>query len=113
MLSEAEGRSVLKRLFEARGYQIREDFPFREENVAFNADGWDPDARVGYEYMTHEERDHEDLSPDELLRIGEWIEAGRLYLFVVDETDIDDAAELEAAASSFLDEVARRTEKPG
>lgn len=108
MLSEAEGRAVLKEIFETRGYQIREDFPFREESVTFNADGWDPDARVGYEYMTHEERDHEDLSPDELLRIGEWVEAGRLYLFIIDETDIAGREELAAAAIGFLEEVDRR-----
>ena len=113
MLSESEGRSVLKRLFEASGYRITEDFPFREGDVAFNADGWDAEARVGYEYMTHESRDHEDLAPDELVRIGEWIEDGKLYLFIVDETDIVESEDLALAAEAFLLEVARRRGSAG
>jgi hypothetical protein len=108
MLNEYQGREILKELFEGRGYAIVEGFPFREGDVSFNADGWDPSARVGYEFMTTSERDHEDLSPDELLRLSEWIREGRLFLFIIDETDVGDADELRAAAESFLDEVERR-----
>lgn len=108
MLREDEGCRILKSVFERRGFSIVEEFPFREGDVAFTADGWDPDKRVGYEYMTTSERDHEDLQPDELLRLTEWIEAGKLFLFIVDETDIDGEEELVAAAEAFLDEVATR-----
>lgn len=108
MLSEARGCEVLKSLFEARGFRIAEDFPFREGRVAFNVDGWDPGARVGYEYMTHAARDHADLEPDELLQISEWNQAGHLYLFIVDETEVDSEDELSAAANAFLDEVEQR-----
>lgn len=108
MIGEAEGRRILKAAFEGRGFQIIEDFPFREADVSFMVDGWDPDARVGYEFMTTADRDHEDLQPDELLRLHEWVKAGRLYVFIVDETDIEGEEELKAAAESFLDEVAAR-----
>lgn len=107
-LSEADGCAILKRVFEARGFSIAEAFAFREGDVSFTADGWDPTARVGYEYMTREEGDHEDLTPRELERLAEWMESGRLFFFIVDETDIADAKELEGAAHAFLDEVERR-----
>lgn len=113
MLSEEEGCAVLKRVFEERGFAISERFPFEEEGVAFNADGWDPAARVGYEYMSRSDGDHEDLDPDELAVLGGWMEEGRLFLFVIDETDIDDADELAAAARAFLDEVERRRARGG
>jgi hypothetical protein len=109
MLSESRGREILKDVFESRGLRIAEDFPFKEEGVTVNLDGWDPGARVGYEYMTHTDRDHEDLDPDEMLRISEWNEAGKLFLFIIDETDIDDEEELRQAASRFLDEVDKRS----
>jgi hypothetical protein len=108
MLSEAEGRRVLKALFEARGFAITEDVSFAEDGVEFSADGWDAEQRVGYEYLTREDRDHEDFTAVELARIGEWIEAGTLYFFVVDEGQISDEGELTAAATAFLDEVERR-----
>jgi len=108
MLSEKEGCALLKRLFEAQGYNIEENVDFKEADVSFNCDGWDADKRVGYEYMTLSERDHEDLDPDELLRINEWIAAGKLFLFIVDETEVESAEELEEAAVRFLEEVGRR-----
>lgn len=108
MLSEHQGREILRETFEARGFAIVEGFPFREGDVSFDADGWDPNARVGYEFMTTSARDHEDLAPDELLRLSEWIREGRLFLFIVDETDVRDADELRRAAGAFLDEVERR-----
>lgn len=108
MIGEEEGRRILKGVFERRGFRIVEDFPFREGDVAFTADGWDTDARVGYEFMTTADRDHEDLQPDELLRLHEWVQSGRLFLFIVDETDIEGEEELVSAAESFLDEVEAR-----
>lgn len=108
MIREEDGCRILKAAFERRGFQIVEDFPFRESDVAFNVDGWDPEARVGYEFMTTADADHEDLQPDELLRLHEWVKAGKLFLFIVDETDIEGEEELLAAADAFLDEVEAR-----
>ncbi len=108
MLREDEGCRILKTVFERRGFHIVEEFPFREEDVSFTVDGWDPNARVGYEFMTTAAKDHEDLQPDELLRLTEWIDAGKLFLFIVDETDIEGEPELTAAAEAFLDEVEAR-----
>jgi hypothetical protein len=108
MLSEAEGCAVLKRVFTARGYAIAENVPFHEGNVAFNADGWDAGARVGYEYLTHLAGDHAELDHAVLGELGQRIAAGELYVFIIDETAIESAEELAEAAEAFLDQVARR-----
>jgi len=108
MLTEAQGCAVLKRVFSSRGYKIQENVDFSEGTVKFNADGWDPKARVGYEYMTVEAGDHDDLSPDEMKQLGNWMNQGKLFFFIVDEANIEDEEELSWAANRFLDEVARR-----
>lgn len=108
MLTEAEGCAVLRRVFEGRGFRIEENQAFNEGDVSFTIDGWDAARRVGFEYMTREEGDHEDLDPGEIAQLAEWMEAGRLFIFIVDEVDIAEEAELASAANAFLDEVARR-----
>ncbi len=107
MLSERDGCAILKAVFEDRGYKIAENVPFAESDVEFTCDGWDESARVGYEYMTQEMADHEDLDPEELLRLSEWAKTGKAAVFIIDETDIETPDELGDAARAFLDEVER------
>lgn len=108
MLGEAEGCELLHALFRARGYATRADVPFAEDGVEFDADGWDPDARVGFEYLSSEAADHDDLNPDELARLAARIDRGELYFFIIDESEVPDAETLRWAAGRFLDEVERR-----
>ncbi|HEY4222378.1 MAG TPA: hypothetical protein VGO62_13580 [Myxococcota bacterium] len=108
MLTEIEGTDVLARAFAARGYSIARDVPFDEAGVTCTLDGWDAGARVGFEYLTRDAGDHEDLTADELGRLWARMERGELYVFLVDERDVESAAELESAAGQFLDEVKKR-----
>lgn len=108
MLSEAEGCDILHAVFRARGYQTLANVAFAEDGVDFDADGWDPEARVGFEYMSSETDDHDDLGPDELARLAERMDRGELFFFIIDESEVPDAATLRWAAERFLDEVARR-----
>lgn len=108
MLDEAGGCEVLARVFAQRGFSIQRNVTFAEQGVEFVADGWDPKARVGFEYLTHAAGDHLDLTDDEMAKLVARMEAGELFFFVIDETDIESADELAWAANRFLDEVARR-----
>lgn len=108
MLSESEGCAVLHRVFRERGFAVQQNVPFDEDGVRFEADGWDPGARVGYEFMTAEAGDHAELGAAALRTLGEWTASGRAFFFIVDEADVADAEELAWAAGKFLDEVARR-----
>ena len=108
MLGELEGCEILHAVFRARGFHTRADVRFAEDSVEFDADGWDPDARVGFEYLSSEAGDHDDLSPDELTRLAARMDRGELFLFVIDEAEVPDAETLQWAAERFLDEVARR-----
>lgn len=108
ILSERAGCAVLKRVFEARGYTILENFPFREGEIAFRVDGWDPEYRVGYEYITKDAGDHEELPPEAMATLSEWNAEGKMALFLIDHADVQGAPELEFAANRFLDDVAAR-----
>jgi hypothetical protein len=105
-LSETEGCDLLTRLFRARGYTIARNLPFREYGVEFHIDGWDADARVGFEFLSSEDDDHDDLSLVEYQALWTAQQLGELALFIVDEVEPLSAANLAESANEFLDEVA-------
>lgn len=105
-LSETEGCDLLTRLFRARGYTIERNLPFREYGVEFHIDGWDADARVGFEFLSSEDDDHDDLSLVEYQALWTAQQLGELALFIVDEVEPLSAADLAESANEFLDEVA-------
>lgn len=108
MLSEAQGCAVLRRAFEARGFTVAENVPFHEGGVRFEIDGWDAERRVGYEYLTREVGDHQELRPEMVMELARRMEAGELFILLVDEADVGSEADLRWAAGAFLDRVASR-----
>lgn len=104
-LSETAACNLLSRLFRSRGYAIERNVMFREYGVSFHIDGWDAKARVGFEYLTSEDEDHDDLSLVEYEALMTAQKRGGLSLFIVDEVEPVSSADLAAAANEFLDEV--------
>ena len=116
-LNETEGCDILARIFKARGYRLQRNVRFREYGVEFDIDGWDPEARVGFEYLSSEDDDHDDLSLVEYQALMDQQRRGELSLFIIDEVEPISAADLLATADEFLDEVeaarkGRRRRKP-
>jgi hypothetical protein len=105
-LSETEGCAILARLFADRGYAIKRNLPFREYGVEFHIDGWDAESRVGFEFLTSEDEDHDDLSLEEYKTLDAAQQRGELALFIIDEVEPLTAADLITEAEEFLDEVA-------
>jgi hypothetical protein len=105
-LSETQGCDLLARLFKARGYTLQRNVVFREYGVEFHIDGWDPKARVGFEFLTSEDDDHDDLSLEEYKTLTAAQRRGELALFIIDEVEPLSAADLAAEVHDFLDEVA-------
>jgi hypothetical protein len=108
-LSETQGCDLLARLFKARGYTLQRNVVFREYGVEFHIDGWDPKARVGFEFLTSEDDDHDDLTLEEYKTLTAAQRRGELALFVIDEVEPLSAADLAAEVHDFLDEVADAT----
>ncbi len=105
-LSEIEGCDLLARLFRARGYAIERNLLFREYGVEFHVDGWDAKARVGFEFLSSEDDDHDDLNLSEYQTLAAAQQRGELALFIIDEVEPLSNADLALQANEFLDEVA-------
>lgn len=105
-VSETKACDLLARLFKSRGYAVSRNVMFREYGVEFHADGWDPRARVGFEFLSSEDDDHDDLTLAEYQTLMAAQKRGELSLFIIDEVEPVSAADLVRAATDFLDEVA-------
>ena len=108
IINEQTGRALLRERFSAAGLNIQEDFPFCEGGVSFSIDGYDPAARIGYEYITTAAGDRRELTPELLaalesrMRQGVPTTQGGLYIFLIDEHQVKDEQELRSAAAQFL-----------
>ncbi len=104
-LSEAAARAVLSERFRAAGYRVRYDVPLaRPGEFAFTADGYDPDRRVGFEYVAASERDTELSRTERAALAADDSEGGGdgVSVLVVDAAPGLDSAALAAAADAFL-----------
>lgn len=102
MVDEATGRAVLKRVFEQAGLSILEEFPLMLGRYQLVLDGYDPERRIGYEYITSAEGDREALHEAVIGELDRLNETGLLHLFLVDEQFIPDLETLTQAAADFL-----------
>jgi hypothetical protein len=103
-LSETAACGLLARLFRARGYTIARNVMFREYGVSFHVDGWDAAKRVGFEFLTSEDDDHDDLTLSEYQTLMVAQQRGELAIFVIDEVEPLSAADLAETVNAFLDE---------
>lgn len=105
-ISETRACDLLAQVFKARGYAIKRNLDFHEYGVSFHIDGWDAKARVGFEFLSSEDDDHDDLSLKEYQTLMDAQQRGELALFIIDEVEPLSAVDLLAEADDFLDEVA-------
>jgi hypothetical protein len=112
-MQERVACAQLKARFEAAGFHIAENVMFDEDGVRFEIDGFDAEARVGYEYVTDEAGDSWDVDATVQDALAARRDKGELFVLVVTETEAPDAAALDKRAASFLAELPRRsTAKP-
>jgi hypothetical protein len=101
-MTERDACALLKARFEAAGYQIAENQPFAEEGIQFEIDGFDADARVGYEYVTDEAGDTWDVDDAVVAALAAKLREGTLSVLVVGENEAPDTASLARVADAFL-----------
>jgi len=109
LLTETQACDLLSRLFRARGFKVVRNIPFQEYGVTFHIDGWDAKQRVGFEFLSSEDEDHDDLTLREYQTLMAAQQRGELSLFILDEVEPLSAADLQAMAEDFLDELADAT----
>ncbi len=105
-ISESAAREILDRVFRRAGIAMQNDYPFRIERTMLSLDGYDPVAKVGYQFVAHADADvvtDFDTSAESALR--ELDRAGKVRLFIVHDGDVRDLDELQAMASEFIDDL--------
>lgn len=92
-LSEAEAEELIGKMMAPYGIKFVANMKLKREGVAFVADGYDPDIRVGFEYRSHEDGDFEadgrdqgpGLSDAECATLKKRQEPFREYFLIVPE----------------------------
>jgi hypothetical protein len=107
-MNEREGCALLKERFTAAGLAIEEHARFTEEGLDVTLDGFDPARRIGYEYVTTEAGDREEITPSVLAALEARMQRDELYVLLVDERDVPDPAKLRLAADRFLEILRQR-----
>lgn len=112
-MEERKASELLKRRFEAAGFRITESFDFGAHGLRFDLDGFDAEAKVGYEYVTDEAGDGWDVDDDVIAKLTALRQSGELSILVIDEDEAKDEATLGRLADEFLAELKERGIGPG
>jgi hypothetical protein len=107
-MEERTACALLKARFEAAGFRIEENRPFHGPDIHFEIDGFDPQHRVGYEYVSAEAGDGWEVDRGIVARLETMRQQGELFVLVVDESDAPDETTLGARADAFLAEIRER-----
>lgn len=107
-MDEREGREVLARCFAEAGLSIQADVPIDTAQGRVVLDGYDPDRRIGYEFITAEAGDRDEVRPEVIAELEARMTRGELFVLLVDELDVGGADDLALAARRFLDAVRKR-----
>ncbi len=94
---------MLRARFEAAGLKIEEDFALDDPRITL--DGWDATHRVGYEFLTTEAGDRDEITWQALEALELRMGCGEIYVLLIDEKDVSTAEHLGRAADYFLAEV--------
>ncbi|MBM4357445.1 MAG: hypothetical protein FJ096_04970 [Deltaproteobacteria bacterium] len=111
-VDEARGREILGRRFRAAGLGLVTDHPMTLAGKVVRLDGFDPVRRIGFEYVTTEAGDREELSPEVLEDLEARSARGELCVLLIDEKHVPSEAALERAADRFLGVALRRMAPP-
>jgi hypothetical protein len=111
-MEERKASERLKQRFEQAGFRIAESVDFNEHGLRFDLDGFDAEAKVGYEYVTDEAGDGWDVDDDVVVKLTDLRKSGALHVLVIDEEEAPDEASLDRAIDEFLGELKERGIEP-
>ena len=107
-MEERKASERLKHRFEQAGFRIAESVDFNEHGLRFDLDGFDAEAKVGYEYVTDEAGDGWDVDDDVVAKLTDLRKSGALHVLVIDEEEAPDEASLDRAIDEFLGDLKAR-----
>lgn len=102
MIDEKTGSRVLAARFTAAGLSLKDDYPFAAAGRTIHLDGYDPERKIGFEYLTTEAGDREEITPEVVADLELRMGRGELFVLLIDEREVEDEATLIHAADHFL-----------
>lgn len=105
MMTEAEARMIVERVFRDNGValwaDVEVDFTYGGDTVTLEVDGYDPALEVGYEYVAPPDRST--FTPDVEADLDAASQGAGPYIATIDEVGVDGQAQLEASIQAFID----------
>ncbi|HTJ81293.1 MAG TPA: hypothetical protein VL400_06200 [Polyangiaceae bacterium] len=101
-IGEDEGVRLLGDRFRAAGLDLVDGYAMEIAGKTVHLDGYDPGRKIGFEYVTTEAGDREELSVEVVAELERRMRLGELYVLLIDEREVSGAAVLERAADHFL-----------
>jgi hypothetical protein len=101
-LSEADGRRLLLERFQASGLNIKADCMLTVGGHVLEIDGWDGNARIGYEFLSLNDHKRAQYTRAAMSALEQAIGNGELAIFVVDVETVTSRDHLNFAVDAFL-----------
>jgi hypothetical protein len=105
-MTEREGCELLRGRFQAAGLAVAERVRFVEGGISVTLDGFDAARRIGYEFLTSEDGDRAEFTPEVVAALDARMARDELFILLVDEDATPEL--LEHAADGFLAQLRRR-----
>ncbi|MBT8494131.1 MAG: hypothetical protein KJO07_13835 [Deltaproteobacteria bacterium] len=103
LVNEARAREILSERFANYGARIESDYSFHEGSVLCTLDGYDPEIRIGYSFISHSDEDViTDIDDNAERALAEMAEQGRCYVLVLHDSSVSSADRLMELADQFL-----------
>jgi hypothetical protein len=107
-VDEAKGAEILRERFTRAGCTVLANVPFDILGKRVHLDGWDAAKKVGFEYITGEAGDRDELTPDVVAELEAMMDRGEVFVFLFDEREAVTAEALALAADRFLEALRAR-----
>lgn len=102
-LTEAAARAIVDRRLGEAGFHIQSDYAYHFGELSLTLDGFDPERRVGYQFLSHADADVvTDFDDAAAERIAALAAQGTAHILVVHDHEAPTAADLTALVDAFL-----------
>jgi hypothetical protein len=102
--TEREARDYLKGLFATAGVRVQFDYTFRHQGLVVTLDGYDPQRRVGFAYVSHSDVDVvTDMTPAVEMALRQLAAEGVAFVLILHDYDVPSINDLAARANAFLE----------
>lgn len=102
-LGEDDARALLTTRFTTAGISLVADYPFQRDDLAVTLDGYDPERKIGFAYLSHADADVvTDFDEATELAFQELARDGVAQVLVVHDSDTPNADVLERRIDAFF-----------